>query len=203
MQMALGILEQRADEKQKAYVEDVREEVQQMSSLVNELLSFSKASLEPAAVKLQAVDLRAVVEQAAKRESGDDVNLKIDVADGLRVMADAELLQRSLANLIRNAIRYAGDAGPITVSALSDNQLVTIKVADCGPGVPESALAQIFDPFYRPEPSRDRESGGVGLGLSIVKTCVESCGGKVTCQNRQPSGFEVSIQLTAAPGGLE
>ena len=196
IQVALGILEQRADEKQKVYVEDVREEMQQMTVLVNELLSFSKASLEPAAIKLQPVELRAIVEQAVKREANEISNLKLEIENEIRVLADPELLLRSLANLIRNAVRYAGSAGPITISARRENNLVVISIADCGPGVPETSLAQIFDPFYRPEPSRDRESGGVGLGLSIVKTCIESCGGKVSCRNRQPKGFEVSIQLT-------
>ncbi len=198
IQMALGILEQRAGEKQANYVQDLREEVQEMSSLVSELLSFSKASLEPAAVKLQTVQLRPVARKAAHREGVDGVEVKIDMDDSVRVLADPELLLRSLANLIRNAVRYAGQAGPITVSARREGGDVLITVSDQGPGVPEASLAQLFDPFYRTEPSRTRETGGVGLGLAIVKTCVESCQGAVTCRNLQPTGLEVTIRLRGA-----
>jgi len=198
IQMALGILEQRADEKQRAYVDDLREEIQEMSSLVNELLSFSKASLGPTAIKLQPVALRAIVEKAVHRESVDGSQVQLEMANALSVLADPELLLRSLCNLIRNAIRYAGHAGPIIVSARAKDGQVIISVADFGPGVPESSLERLFDPFYRLEPSRDRETGGVGLGLAIVKTCIESCQGTVRCRNLQPTGLEVLITLRTA-----
>jgi two-component system sensor histidine kinase CpxA len=198
IQMALGILEERGDPKQKPYVEDVREEIQAMSSLVDELLSFSKASLEPAAVKLQPVSVRKIAEEAIRREASSNSNIQLEMEEGLNVLAAPELLLRSMANLIRNAIRYAGHAGPITISGKLTNGHVVISVDDSGPGIPEDALAQIFDPFYRPQPARDRESGGVGLGLAIVKTCVESCRGTVVCRNRKPSGVAVLITLPSA-----
>jgi two-component system, OmpR family, sensor histidine kinase CpxA len=202
IQVALGILEQRADEKQQGYVNDVREEVQHMSSLVNELLSFSKASLGAATIKLQPVSVREVIDKALSREDADGVQVGVEVAEDLRVLAEPELLVRSLSNLLRNAIRYAGQAGPIIVSARREESSVIIRVADCGPGVPESELAQIFDPFYRLDTSRDASTGGVGLGLAIVKTCIESCRGTVVCRNRQPSGLQVELRLEAA-GGLD
>ena len=96
---------------------------------------------------------------------------------------------------------YAGQAGPITVSGRRQDSSVVVTVADCGPGVPEAELAQIFDPFYRLDASRDASTGGVGLGLAIVKTCIESCRGTVTCRNRQPSGLEVDLRLEAASRG--
>jgi two-component system sensor histidine kinase CpxA len=75
---------------------------------------------------------------------------------------------------------------------------VALTVADCGQGLPEAELEEVFTPFYRPEASRTRESGGAGLGLAIVKSCVELCRGTVKCRNRQPSGLEVTIHLAAA-----
>ncbi|MHB8522273.1 MAG: HAMP domain-containing sensor histidine kinase, partial [Limisphaerales bacterium] len=199
IQVALGILEQRADEKQKPYVSDLQEEVQHVSGLVNELLSFSKASLEPTTVKLQTVNLREVAARAVRREAGEQGNVRLEIADDVKVLADPELLVRALSNLVRNALRYAGQAGPITLSSRAEAGQITVTVADCGPGVPEESLAQLFDPFYRPERSRTAETGGVGLGLAIVKTCVESCGGTVSCRNRSPAGLEVSVQLQAPP----
>jgi two-component system sensor histidine kinase CpxA len=205
IQMALGILEQRADDKNKAYVEDLREEVQHMSSLVNELLSFSKASLGAATTKLTAVRLRDVAAEAIRRESTADVQVQLEIPDDSLALAEPELLVRALANLLRNAIRYAGSAGPITLSARRENNEIWLTVADCGPGVPEAELARIFDPFYRLDVSRDATTGGVGLGLAIVKTCVESCRGTVSCCNRQPSGLEMTIKLLspAAMSGSE
>jgi two-component system sensor histidine kinase CpxA len=198
-QLALGILEQRADDKNRAYVEDLREEVQHMSSLVNELLSFSKASLGAAAIQLKPVLVREAAEEAIQRESTAEGQIRSEVPADLSVLADRELLVRALANLLRNSIRYAGQAGPITLSARRESHAVLITVSDCGPGVPEAELERIFDPFYRLDTSRDAATGGVGLGLAIVKTCVESCRGSVNCRNRQPSGLEVTLKIVAAP----
>jgi two-component system sensor histidine kinase CpxA len=197
IQLHLGILEESAHSQDKDRIEELREEIQQMSALVNELLSFSKASLEPAAVKLQPVRVRTVAEQAAKRESTSESQIKVEVPEDIGVLADPELLIRTIGNLLRNSIRYAGSCGPITIAAERADDLVRIHIRDCGPGVPEDSVPQLFDPFYRPEVARDRESGGVGLGLAIVKTCVESCHGIVSCRNLKP-GFEVTIELQSA-----
>ena len=114
-------------------------------------------------------------------------------------IAQPDLLFRALANVVRNAVRYAGQAGPITVSALRQDDAVVVTIADQGPGVPEASLQQIFDPFFRAESSRSRDTGGVGLGLAIVKTCVEACQGNVTARNRDPRGLEIRIVLKVAP----
>jgi len=115
----------------------------------------------------------------------------------LVAVAEPELLLRAVANVVRNAVRYAAGAGPIQVSAARENEMIVLRIEDSGPGIPESALPQLFDPFYRVDSSRTRDTGGVGLGLSIVKTCVESCGGTVGCENRQPSGLRVILRLPA------
>ena len=80
----------------------------------------------------------------------------------------------------------------------SGRDRVLIRVSDSGPGLPEVELERIFTPFYRPEKSRTRESGGAGLGLAIVKSSVEACHGSVSCRNRSPSGLIVEIELRAA-----
>ena len=73
-----------------------------------------------------------------------------------------------------------------------------LEVADSGPGVPEESLSRLFDPFYRVDPSRTRETGGVGLGMTIVKTCVESCRGTVSATNHPDGGLRIQIRLKAA-----
>lgn len=198
LQVAVGILEERAGLPQKQYVEDMREEVQHISGLVNELLSFSKAALGVTNIRLEPVALKTVAQKAVRREVDDDAQVQIDIAENLSAIAAPDLLLRSISNLLRNALRYAGPAGPITIVAAAEDDSVELAVRDGGPGVPESEIPKLFDPFYRVDASRARETGGVGLGLSIVKTCIETCRGTVTCRNRQPGGFEVVIRLPRA-----
>jgi two-component system, OmpR family, sensor histidine kinase CpxA len=197
LRVTLGILDQRAGEEHKDYVARAEEEAAHIAGLVNELLSFSKASLTAAPVQLRPVNVRDTVEKAVRREAQGQAQITLEVPGEMVVTADPELLTRALANLLRNAVSYAGEAGPITVTAQREKDIVHIRVADCGPGVPASDLPRIFDPFYRADASRDRETGGVGLGLAIVKTCIESCGGGVSCRNLEPAGLEVTIRLQA------
>jgi two-component system sensor histidine kinase CpxA len=193
-QVALGILENQMN---AGVFADLREEVQQMSSLVNELLSFSKASLAAGSIKLQSIPLHEVLTRAIERENLSETGIRLAVAEDLLVKGDPDLLCRALSNLLRNAVKYAGEAGSIEADARRVGGDVILTVSDHGPGVPEEALAQIFDPFYRVDVSRARETGGTGLGLAIVKTCVESCGGRVSCHNRAPHGLSVVITLPA------
>jgi two-component system sensor histidine kinase CpxA len=197
LRVSLGILDQRAGEEHRDYVARAEEEAAHIAGLVNELLSFSKASLTAPPVQLRPVNVRDAVEKAVRREAPDEMQIELAVPGDVVVRADAELLTRALANLLRNAVRYAGEAGPITVAARRKQDTVQIMVADCGPGVSADDLSRIFDPFYRADASRDRATGGVGLGLAIVKSCIESCGGAVACRNLEPSGLEVTIRLQA------
>lgn len=197
MQFALSILEDRVDEKNLAYVADVKEEVDLMSKLVSELLNYSKAGIKTTQIKLEKINLLPLAERVIERETTtENADIKIQIAENLTVSAQPELLSRALANIVRNAVRYAGNNGEITVAAknLSDNQ-VEISVADSSAGVPEDALEKIFDLLYRVESARSRQSGGSGLGLAIVKTCIEACGGKVSARNLSPKGFAVNILL--------
>jgi two-component system sensor histidine kinase CpxA len=189
IQFALGILEHRTE---PGTVDDLQDEVRQMSSLVAELLSFSKAGMQQNARALVGVNVAQIVSQAVARENAE---VEVAVEDGLMAMADPESLSRAIANLLRNAMRYAGQAGPVVVTARRDAGEIAITVADHGPGLPEEEVDRVFTPFYRVETSRNRASGGVGLGLSIVNNCVEACKGTVRCRNRVPRGLEVEIRL--------
>ncbi|MFL6353215.1 MAG: sensor histidine kinase [Bryobacteraceae bacterium] len=201
IQVALGILEQRAEDRQLEYITDLRQEVEHMSGLVHELLSFSKAQIG-AGTDLTRVNVADTVRRVLQREASDQTAVETHIGETLDVIAQPDYLFRSLANILRNAIRYAGHAGPITVSAKNGDGKVTITVADSGPGLPECELGEIFKPFYRPDSARQRETGGAGLGLAIVKTCIEACGGAVRCRNRSPNGLEVEISLRAPPAAI-
>jgi len=193
IEVALSILEARADAPLQPRIADVREEAREIASLVNELLAFSKASLHGNATELEPVALGELVQRVVAREAAGQV--QVEIAEDLRALAAPRLLARAVANLIRNAVRYAGGAGPIIVSAQAQNNQVLLTVSDCGPGVPEEALPQLFDPFFRLDSSRSRETGGFGLGMAIVKTCVQACDGSVVARNRQPAGLQVEITL--------
>jgi two-component system sensor histidine kinase CpxA len=195
LQVAVEILESRAtDPAQQAQVADVREEVQQMSALVNELLAFTKSGLRPRGAELAVIELAPLVAQAVAREGGS-ARIANDVPAGLAARADGPLLARAVGNLVRNAIRYSGDRTPIKVTAHHGGGRVVVTVADEGPGVPPEALARLGEPFYRPEAARTRETGGTGLGLAIVRSAVAACGGEVHFANRAPRGFSAEITL--------
>ena len=198
MEIALGILEERGDEKARPYVRDVREEVTHMRKLANELLSFSKSALLEHQIALAPVNLADLVDAAIRQEKSGAFPIDVQVPRELAAQGNFDLLQRALGNLLRNALRYGGEQGKITVRGWSERGQVLLAIADEGPGLAPADLEKVFDPFYRVDPSRTAATGGVGLGLAIVKSCVEACGGVVSAANRQPHGLEVQIRLSAA-----
>jgi two-component system sensor histidine kinase CpxA len=197
LQMALGIIEQRADERQKMYAALAIEKASQIAQLVNELLVFSKASFGGPTIHIQPVQLSAAVREAIRHEKTEGARIESTVTDEFIVSADPELLIRALSNLLRNAIRYGAEAGPIRIGAARQEDTITITITDRGSGVPEAELQKIFDAFYRVDASRNRQTGGSGLGLAIVRTCIDSCNGSVTAENRLPHGLAVQIHLPA------
>lgn len=197
LQMATGILADQAPKDLQETVADVRDEVQQMSTLVNELLAFTKAGMQPREAALIATVLEPLAREALVREGAAD-RVTLTIPADLSAMADRDLLGRALGNLVRNALRYAGDAGPIVVSAARENDRTVIMIEDHGPGVPAADLDRLGEPFFRPELARTREGGGVGLGLAIVRTSITACGGEVRFANRAPQGFRAEIRLAAA-----
>jgi len=196
LQVALEILERTATKEQETSIRDIREEVQQMSLLINELLAFSKAGIQGRETALKGIEVEPLIDAAVARSCADQTgDIRVNIEVGLGCLCDEVLLERALGNVLRNAIRYAGDHGPITVDAHRSNDDVLIVVSDCGPGVPEAAIKSLGEPFYRPEESRNRSFGGVGLGLAIVKSCVEACHGVFKVENIPPHGLRVEMRL--------
>jgi two-component system sensor histidine kinase CpxA len=196
LQVATEILETRADPALRAQVADVREEVQHMATLVNELLAFTKAGLRPRDAQLAPVALTPLVQRVLAREDPAQ-RVTATLAADLNVFADAELLERALANLVRNALRYA-PAGAITLAAHAAGPTATLTLADEGPGVPADALDRLGEPFFRPDAARSSEAGGTGLGLAIVRAGVAAGRGAVVFRNRSPHGLEVELSLPLA-----
>jgi two-component system sensor histidine kinase CpxA len=118
----------------------------------------------------------------------------------IKVNGDPGLLRSAVENVVRNAIFYSGKEGRISVSLFSSERNAVISVRDNGPGVPENALPLLFKPFYRVDDSRGTNTGGMGLGLAIVRNAVAMHGGSVSAKNVSPHGLEVEISLpTLAP----
>jgi two-component system sensor histidine kinase CpxA len=148
-------------------------------------------------VAVAPTPLEPLVQEALARENAGGA-VTVDIPAELQVLADRDLLSRAVSNVVRNALRYAADAGPIMVSATREPVGVTLRVDDAGPGVPAADIDRLGEPFFRPELARTRESGGVGLGLAIVRNSVTACGGEVRFANRSPRGFRVEFRLKAA-----
>lgn len=194
MQRALGIVEQRATPEQAGYIKKLDDELQHMARLVEEVLSFSKAASPVALGAPEDIDLTELVSEIVSREAADS-RVEIDIPNGFRLHTIREALDRAISNILRNAVRYAGHAGPIEIRARQRDAAVEILIRDHGPGIPADAMEKIFEPFYRPEAARQRATGGAGLGLAIVRRCVEACGGTVTASPADPSGLAVCISL--------
>jgi signal transduction histidine kinase len=107
-----------------------------------------------------------------------------------------QALKRCLANLVENAVKY-GRSARVTVDD-NDARLV-IRVQDDGPGLPPAELEKVFDPFYRVEGSRSRDTGGTGLGLTIARGIAEAHGGRLTLRNREEGGLEATLELPRMP----
>ena len=198
MELGLSIMEQRLSGEDRGRLEDIAEEVRHMSGLINELLSFTRAEINPEKLKPEKLLLEPMVREIMDREGAPGVSIRSNMDEGIFVWAVESLLQRALSNIVRNAVLYAGDQGPIEIVAEKKGDRVLVKVNDRGPGVPEGSISRLFEPFYRPQAVRDRKSGGVGLGLAIVKTCVQASKGTVSAKNLKPQGFSVTMALMAS-----
>jgi two-component system sensor histidine kinase CpxA len=178
-----------------AYFNDLAEEVEQMSELIQDLLSYSRDRNQKLPPRAQDIGVAATIWNLIDREALSGKEVIVNVPSSLHVHVSESHLRRALANLLRNAHQHAGGAGTVEISAHQDNGGVHVFVRDQGPGIPEGELRQVFAPFYRVEYARSRHTGGTGLGLAIVQSSIEACGGTVSCRNRFPRGLEVEMIL--------
>lgn len=138
------------------------------------------------------IDMVALLESLTddQAESGHEVSLTTPAS--ARFAGRPQALRRAIGNLIENALKYGAHAA-VTLEA--DDAGVCIVVEDDGPGLPDEELDKVFEPFYRAEPSRNRETGGVGLGLAIVRQVARKHGGNVTLTNRPGGGLRAMLWL--------
>ncbi len=180
----------------------IEESIDQLTALVGNLLDSSRLAAGVLKPELRRVYLEETVQRALLgiskgvtgfRRQGLD-RVKVDVADTV-AMADGGLLERVLANLIDNALRYAG-VSPIRVTAGQVGDRVLIAVVDEGPGIPRGTESQVFAPFQRL--GDQNNSIGVGLGLSVARGFVEAMGGTISTTDTPGGGLTVEMDLAAA-----
>ncbi|MDP2794762.1 MAG: ATP-binding protein [Sulfurisoma sp.] len=168
-----------------------RNDIEDMQQLLDGTLDFlrGKSVDEP----LRAIDLVALAESLA-----DDFSTQGEVTlhgpESLRIVGRPLALKRALANLIDNALKYGGQA-QVEIKIAPDGVLVSVE--DSGPGLPETELEKVFEPFYRLEASRSRETGGAGLGLAIVRQIARGHDGEVTLVNCERGGLRATLHLPA------
>ena len=183
----------------------IEESIDALTALVGNLLDSSRLAAGVLRPELRRVYLEEAVQRALLgiskgitgfRRQGID-RVKVDVDDAV-VLADSGLLERVLANLIDNALRYAPD-GPVRVTAGRVGDRVLIAVVDEGPGIPRGAEEQMFAPFQR---LGDHDTSiGVGLGLSVARGFVEAMGGTISATDTPGGGLTVEIDLAAPKDG--
>ena len=194
MRTALGILESRLPETEWNRLRDIEAEAAELAHLIDEILTFSRSATGMPHAKLVPIALRTTLEEVARRET-PQLQSVIDVDPQWNVIAEPKLLQRAVANVFRNASRHAGESAQMSVKAELHDDKIHVLMIDNGPGVPDADIIHLFEPFYRPDLARTRDSGGTGLGLTIVKSCIEACGGSVSVSNALPRGFCVTLVL--------
>jgi two-component system sensor histidine kinase CpxA len=149
-----------------------------------------------------------MVEQVARdadyETPGRGCRVTADTEDEFLVQADPDLLRSAVENVVRNATRYTAEGTKVDVrldrQQTANGGGIMIRVLDSGPGVPGEALQKIFEPFYRLDDARNRQTGGAGLGLSIAERAIKLHGGELRASNRKEGGLEVEIRIPAAAG---
>jgi len=172
--------------------EKIIETLEEMSAMLEETLALARAGRATEAVR--PLDLNALADAVV--EEFVTLGQQVEMESGERLVADVQpnLLRRALRNLIENAVRHAGSAA-VSVKAMGDR--VAIEVADNGPGIPEAELANVMEPFVRLEASRNRETGGSGLGLTLARSAAQAHGGSLELVNRPEGGLIARILVPA------
>ena len=123
MNWALTLLENKTEDANQKYIENVREEVELMTKLVDELLAYSKAGMKGAEIQLENINLLSLAEEVIEREKFAEFGIKINIENDIKVSANRNFLSKALSNVLRNAVRYAGDKGEIIVKADEEKEL--------------------------------------------------------------------------------
>ncbi len=202
LNVALELARRKTPAEVQPDLDRIETEAARMNELVGRVLTLARAETARTPAAHRPVPLRDLLEtlvadaQYEAQQQDKAVDLHANAAP--IVSGDPRLLASAVENVLRNAIRYSPPGTMVTVDLDATADEARIEIQDRGPGVPPSQLERIFAPFHRVEPARDRESGGVGLGLAIARRAVAVHRGSITAGNAEGGGLVITIRLPLA-----
>ena len=189
MKVALEFLE---DSQAK---QSIQADMQEMEKMVTEILETARMQHKYENLKKQPTNLVRLLQEMLPEFENQPPGIEmVEFPTEVMAAVDPEKIKTVFENLINNAIKYSRpDSGPIRISYRSHKSYAVIRIADKGIGIPQEELSHIFEPFYRIDKSRAKDTGGYGLGLSLCKTIMEAHEGKIELQSRPEEGTTVSL----------
>lgn len=204
LNVALGLARQRSGPESASMLERIELEAGRLNELIGRLLTLARLEDGEQHIPSRVVPLDEIVlsvaEDAEFEAQARHCHVRSEVREGVwTVRGDVSLLHSAIENVLRNAIRYTREGTTVNIVLEKDENVrsfqAVVRVTDCGSGVPEDALEKLFQPFYRLDDARGRQTGGVGLGLAITERAVRFHGGRVVASNRAEGGLMVEIYL--------
>jgi signal transduction histidine kinase len=189
MKVALEFLE---DSQAK---QNLQADLEEMEKMVSEILETARSQHKYENLKKQRTNLVDLLIQTVAAFENQPPGIKMaDVASEMQAAVDPEQVKTVFENVLNNAIKYSRtDSKPIQVSCKRRESFAVVRITDKGIGIPEAELAHIFEPFYRVDKSRSKDTGGYGLGLNLCKTIMEAHDGKIEVQSSPEQGTSVSL----------
>ena len=183
----------RAEQAPAALRDKMAADVEEKDAQLGQAMAFVRGVMPPE--RRERLDLAALAAGCAEGFAETGAQVTFDRGPALPVEGDPASLRRAIDNLIENAVKFAGAAW---VSARLEDGAAVLAITDTGPGVAEDELAAVFEPFQRGERSRNRQTGGAGLGLAVARQAARAAGGDVTLSNRSGGGLEARLVLPLA-----
>jgi two-component system, OmpR family, sensor kinase len=198
MRMAVGLARQSASDPSRQ-LDRMEMEIERLDSLISQILKLARLQGSDLKLSREPVELGEIIEEVAAdaRFEGTQKNCAVRILGAPRatVLGHPELLRSAIENVLRNAVRYSPDGAAVEIETAHENSSVVISIRDQGSGVPENDLKRIFEPFYRVAESRDRDSGGEGIGLAITDQVMRAHAGAARARNLGGGGLEVVLTL--------
>jgi two-component system, OmpR family, sensor histidine kinase CpxA len=200
LNVALELARQRSGEEARSALDRIDRETGRLNEMIQRLLTLARLEGGAESVVREKVELAELINEIAKDAAFEaqsrHCRVEVAVVDECVVIGNSSLLHSAIENVVRNAIRYTSEGSAVEVRLEESKGLdAVIRVTDSGPGVPEDALDKLFQPFYRIDDARGRQTGGAGLGLAITERSVRLHGGMVKATNRPGGGLMVEIRL--------
>lgn len=181
-----------------ALLDVLEEQTDRLSALVGDLLALANMEELERSERVDVFQLlKRTAESLQDLANAHQVRLVLDAVPGT-VPGNAALLERALFNLGENAVKYNRPGGTVTIRSSIRGDTWQVEVADQGSGIPEALLEQVFEPFFRVDPSRSRQLGGAGLGLSLVRSIASLHGGQVRAESAEGQGSRFILTLPGA-----